>query len=106
MAKYMVTASYTKEGLQGLLKEGGSSREATVKALIEGMGGTMEGWWYAFGDSDVIVVVDIPDDASMAAVSLAIGATGSVSLNTTVLMDSATIDEASKKTVSYRAPGA
>lgn len=106
MPKYMVSASYTQEGVKGLLKEGGSSREKTIRALIEGMGGTLEGWYFAFGKNDVYVIAEVPDDTTMAAVSLAVGASGAVSLNTTVLMDSATIDAAAKKTVSYRPPGA
>ncbi len=49
MAKYLLQASYTQEGVQGLLREGGTSRRATVEQLIRGMGGTLEAFYYAFG---------------------------------------------------------
>ena len=61
---------------------------------------------YAFGDDDVIIIADLPDDASVTAVSLAVGATGSVSLKTRVLITPETVDEAVKKTVAYTPPGA
>ncbi len=105
MPKYLVTASYSVEGTQGLLKEGGSSRRATVEQLIKGMGGTMEAFYYAFGDDDVVAIVDVPDEESAVAVSLAINATGAVKLKTTVLIAPETIDEASRKSVAYRPPG-
>ena len=106
MPKFLVKASYTQEGLKGLLKEGGSSRKATIDQLITGLGGTMDGFYYAYGDADVYVIADVPDDATMMAVSLAVGASGSVTLSTTVLVDAETVDEAAKRTVAYRPPGA
>ena len=106
MPKFLVKASYTQEGLKGLLKEGGSSRKATIDHLISGLGGTMDGFYYAYGDADVYVIADVPDDATMMAVSLAVGASGSVTLSTTVLVDPETVDEAAKRTVGYRPPGA
>lgn len=65
----------------------------------------MEAFYYAYGDADVFVLVDVPDDATMTAVSLAVGASGSVSLKTTALITPETVDEAAKKTVDYRPPG-
>ena len=105
MPKYLISASYTQEGMSGLLKEGGTSRRATVNRLIKGMGGSLEAFYYAFGDDDVYVIIDMPDEVSATAISMVIGATGAVRLKTTVLMSPETIDEAAKKTVNYRAPG-
>jgi uncharacterized protein with GYD domain len=105
MPKYLVQASYTQAGLQGLLKEGGTSRRTAIDSLVKGMGGSVEAFYYSFGDQDVHVIVDLPDEASATAVSLAVGASGSVSLKTTVLISSETVDEAVKKTVNYRSPG-
>ncbi|MCH7996861.1 MAG: GYD domain-containing protein [Chloroflexi bacterium] len=105
MPKYLISASYTQEGMSGLLKEGGTSRRSTVTRLIKGMGGSLEAFYYAFGDDDVFVIFDMPDEASATAISLAIGATGAVRLKTTVLISPEAIDEAVKKTVNYRAPG-
>ena len=106
MAKYLIQGSYTQQGLQGLLKEGGTSRRATIEKLAQGLGGSIEAFYYAFGDHDVYVTADMPDDATATAVALAVGATGAVSLKTTVLITPETVDEAVKKTVDYRAPGA
>ncbi len=69
------------------------------------MGGSVESLYYAFGDSDIAVIVDMPSHASMAAVALVVGATGAVSIRTTVLMTPEEIDEAAKMTPDYRPPG-
>jgi uncharacterized protein with GYD domain len=105
MAKYMIRASYTADGTKGLLKEGGSSRRATVQKMVSSLGGKLEAFYYAFGDSDVYAIIDIPDAASAAALSLAINASGSVQLSTIPLLTPEEIDTASKKSVGYRAPG-
>jgi uncharacterized protein with GYD domain len=105
MPKYLVRASYVGEGLKGLLKEGGSSRRDAVETVIKGMGGTLEAFYYAFGEDDVIGLADLPDNVSAAAFALAINASGAVQARTTVLMTPAEVDEAVKKTVNYRPPG-
>ena len=105
MPKYLIRASYTVDGLRGLLKEGGSSRRATVEQLVKGMGGKLEAFYYAYGKDDIIAIGDFPDEASVAALSLAINASGAVKLKTTPLIAPETIDEATKKTVAYRPPG-
>jgi uncharacterized protein with GYD domain len=64
MPKYLIQASYVGEGLKGLIKEGGTSRRETVTRVIEGMGGKMETFYYAFGDFDVIGIADMPDNVS------------------------------------------
>ena len=70
------------------------------------MDGTVESMYYAFGDTDVYLIVDMPDNASMTAVALIANATGAVTVKTTVLMTPEEVDEAVKKTPDYRAPGA
>ena len=106
MPKYLVRASYTQAGLQGLMKEGGSSRRTVVDGLVKGMRGSLEAFYYAFGEEGVYIIADLPDDASATAVSLSVGATGAVSLKTTVLVTPETVDAAVKKAVDYRPPGA
>ncbi len=106
MPKYLVLASYTSEGAAGLLKEGGSSRRETVDRMVSGMGGTLEALYYAFGEHDVVGIVDVPDDASAAALSLAVGAAGAVEMSLTVLITPETIDAAAEKGAGYRPPGA
>ena len=105
MPKYLIQASYVGEGLKGLLKEGGSSRRATVEKVIKRMGGTLESFYYAFGEDDVLGIGDFPDNASAAAFSMAINASGAIKARTTVLMTPEEVDEAAKKNVDFRPPG-
>ena len=105
MPKYLVQGSYVGEGLKGLLKEGGSSRRDTVAQLIKGMGGTLESFYYAFGEYDVLGVGEFPDNETAAAFSLAVNASGAVTVRMTVLMTPEEVDEATKKTVDFRPPG-
>ena len=105
MPKYLLQASYSVDGIKGLRKEGGTARRAAAEALVKSLGGTMESFYYAFGDTDVYTVVDMPDHASMSAAALAIGASGAVTGKTIVLMTAEEVDAATKKTPSYRAPG-
>ena len=105
MPKYFIQASYVSEGLKGLLKEGGSKRRETVKKTIEAMGGTLESFYYAFGDYDVLGVVDMPDNVSTVAFSLMINASGAINAKTTVLLTPEEIDQAAEKIVDYRPPG-
>ena len=106
MSKYLIQASYTPAGLQGLLKEGGSSRRAVLEGLVKGMGGSLEAFYYAFGDDDVYVIADLPNYAAAVAVSLSVGASGTPAhLKTTVLLKPETVDEAVKRAVDYRPPG-
>ena len=106
MAKYMMKASYTVDGTKGLMKDGGSARRAAVQKMIEGLGGTLECFYYTFGEPDAFAIIDVPDTVSVAAASLAINATGGARVSTIVLLTPEQIDEAAKKSVSYRPPGA
>ena len=105
MSKYFFQASCVGDGLKGLLKEGGSKRRETVANLIAGMGGTLESFYYAFGEDDVVGMVDMPDNVSVAAISLMINASGAIALKMTVLLTPEEIDEAAKQVVDFRAPG-
>lgn len=105
MAKYLSRSSYTTEGLKGLLKEGGSKRREAVEQAIKSMGGTLEVFYYAFGDDDLFTIVDMPDNVSAAATSLLINAAGGAAVKLTVLLTPEEIDQAVKKSVAYRPPG-
>lgn len=105
MTKYLFQANYVGEGIKGLMREGGSKRRAAVDDALKSVGGTLESLYYAFGETDVVGVFDIPDQASAAALSLMINSTGAVNLHLTPLMTPEDIDEAAKKTPTYRAPG-
>ena len=86
MPKFLIKASYTAEGAKGLLKEGGTARRAAVVKLVEGLGGKVEAFYYAYGDSDAYIISDLPDATSGLAVSLAVNASGAVRLSTIPLI--------------------
>jgi uncharacterized protein with GYD domain len=105
MPKYLVQANYVGEGVKGLLKEGGTSRRAAAEKLVKSLGGTMEAFYYAFGETDAYIIVELPDNASAASLALTVSASGAVTIKTTVLMTPEELDAAAKKTPSYRPPG-
>ena len=105
MPKFLIQASYTQEGLQGLIKEGGSSRRTAVQQTVESVGGKLEAFYYAFGESDLFVIADVPDNVSAVAASITAGASGSARVKTTVLITSEEMDQAARKAVTYRSPG-
>jgi uncharacterized protein with GYD domain len=105
MGKYLITASYTAEGAKGLLKDGGTKRRQAAEEAIRSSGGKLEAFYFAFGEHDAYVIVDAPDHATVTAASVAINASGAVRAKTTVLMTPEEVDQATKKGVTYRAPG-
>ena len=105
MGKYLITGSYTQSGIQGVLKEGGTARKQVVEQMIKALGGTMEFFYFAFGDDDFVMVVDGSDNVSTAAASMMAAAAGGARPKVTVLLTPEEVDEASRKTAPYRAPG-
>ncbi len=105
MPKYLARASYTVEGLKGLLRDGGSKRREVVEQLTKGLGGTLEAFYYAFGDDDIFAIMDLPDNVSATAASLVINAAGAAKVKITVLLTPEEVDQATKKTVDYSPPG-
>ena len=106
MPKYLIEATYTAQGLQGVAKDKASGRKAAVEKLVAGVGGKVESIYYALGETDVIVIFDCPDTVSAAAVSLAVSSSGLVRTRTISLLSVEEVDQALSKSISYRAPGA
>jgi uncharacterized protein with GYD domain len=105
MPKYLLQVSYTAEGLRGLFKDKASGRKAVVTKAVESSGGKVESFYYAFGEHDVILIVDMPDNTRMASLSLAVSAAGLAHCETIPLLTIEETDSALGKEVSYRAPG-
>ena len=108
MPLYLSKFSYTPETWAKLIANPEDRREA-ARSYIESVGGTLHGFWYAFGTHDGYNLWEAPDNVSMAAVALAIGGGGALSsLETTVLVTvDETIDALRKaEQIQYRAPGA
>lgn len=106
MARYLLQASYTQSGVQGVIKEGGSGRRDAIGKLLADLGGTLEAFYFAFGENDVYVIADVPDNTTAAAISLTVGAAGAATVKTVVLLTPEEIDRATKQSVAYRPPGA
>lgn len=105
MPKYLVQGSYTDQGLEGLLKEGGSSRRAMVEQLAKNMGGKLETFYFAFGSDDFVIILDLPSNTDMAATAMVAQASGMVKSRVTVLMTPEEVDQAAHRKVDFRAPG-
>ena len=105
MPKYLVIASYTQEGIKGVMKTGGTARTKAVTESVEGLGGKLESFYFAFGKDDAYVTLDMPDDISAAALALAVTASGMVATRIVVLLTPSDIDKAVKKNVTYTPPG-
>ena len=105
MTKYLFEANYVGEGIKGLMREGGTRRREALVEALKSVGGSLESFYYAFGETDVLGVLEVPDQADAAALSLMINSTGSVKVHLKPLMTPEDLDEAARKTPSYRAPG-
>jgi uncharacterized protein with GYD domain len=105
MPKYLIEASYTLDGVRGVQSAGGSSRRDAVADVAKSVGGSLESFYFAFGDHDVYTIVDLPDNESAAAVALTVNASGAVKIRTMVLLTPEEVDAASKASVEYRPPG-
>ena len=106
MSKFLVRSNYSAGGVKGLMKEGGSARKAAVHKAVEALGGKVEAFYFAYGDSDAFVICDFPDAASGLAMVMAVNASISATCTSVPLITPEEVDAACKKTVSYRAPGA
>ena len=105
MPKYLIEASYSAEGLQGLIRDKATGRGAAVKKAVESLGGKTESTYFAFGGTDVFVIIDLPDNVSAAALAIAVASTGLVRSKTTPLLTVEEVDQAIARTVQYQAPG-
>ena len=107
MPMYLTRFSYTPETWARLVKRP-EDRRAAARQYIESVGGKLHGFWYAFGDHDGYNLWEAPDNVSMAATAIAIGAGGALrSIQTTVLLTVeetlAALEKASS--IAYRPPG-
>ena len=105
MPKYLIQGRYTAEGIQGLVKDSASGRRADVQAAVTALGGKVEAFYYAFGDHDAVIIVDLPNCIKAAALALSTSASGAVRVRTTPLLTVEEVDQALEVKTQYRAPG-
>ena len=106
MPKFLFEASYTLGGARGVQSAGGSSRRDAVAEVAESLGGQLEAFYFAFGDRDAYVIVDLPDNESATAVALTVNASGGATVKTVVLLTPAEVDAAAQRSVPYKPPRA
>jgi uncharacterized protein with GYD domain len=106
MGFYLLRASYTQQGIQGVLKEGGTARARAVEAVVGSAGGKVVCQFWAFGADDYVAIAELPDNVAAASVAATVAATGAVAISTTVLLTADEVDAAVRLHPSYRAPGA
>jgi uncharacterized protein with GYD domain len=105
MHKYLLYGSYTPEGYTGLLKEGGSVRIGVAQRALQSVGGSLEAFYYSNGEQDFYIIVNLPDDISSTAITLAGNASGTFGIRAVALLTPEEMDEAVKKRVDFRPPG-
>ena len=90
MAYYLVQATYTAEAIASMVKAP-QNRAVAVRVAVEKLGGRVEGFWFAFGEYDTVEIIQLPDNVSAAAFSMAVSAGGALkAIKTTPLL---TMDE-------------
>jgi len=107
MPLYLGRFSYTADAIKALLSQP-EDRSAAAREVAETLGGKLEGFWYAFGEFDGVFLMEAPDNATAAALAMAVGAGGALSdVETTVLLDMDEAQEAMRKAAAatYRPPG-
>ena len=86
MPRYLIQISYTSAAIADLVSNP-QDRAAAVRPIVENMGGRLEGLYFCFGEYDAVVLVELPDNVSAAAIAMAVGAAGAISnYKTTVLL--------------------
>ena len=106
MPHYLIKANYGPEGVAGLSASGGTARREAIDEMIGGAGGKVESFYFAFGDSDVYAIAELPDNETVAALALSINQSGATMISTVVLMTPEQMDKAADMAVEYRRPGA
>lgn len=105
MSKYLFYGSYTQEGYEGLREEGGSSRMQAAKQALGSVGGSLEAFYFSFGEYDFYILVDLPDNVTTTAVLLAGNVSGTFNIKGVSLLTPEELDEAVEKSVDFRPPG-
>jgi uncharacterized protein with GYD domain len=105
MPKFLLMASYTADGVKGVMKDGGTKRKQAAEAALKSVGGRVEAVYFALGEYDLYAVVDAPDNATVTAAAMAINASGAARIQTVALLTPEEIDQAIQKRPAYTPPG-
>ena len=87
MPLYMYQAAYTPESWAAQVKNPQNRVETVGRQVCEAVGGKLVGGWLCFGDYDLVIIADVPNNESMTAIALGVAAGGAIKASkTTVLM--------------------
>ncbi len=105
MQKYLFHGSYTPEGYRGLMEEGGCKRIEAARQALGSVGGSLEAFYFSFAEEDFYIIVNLPDNVSTTAVTLAGNVSGTFTIRGVPLLTPEEMDEAVRKSVDFRPPG-
>ena len=106
MARYLCTATYTAEGLKGVVTAGAKSRLQVVEDLTASVGGSLVSFDFAVGSPDVYLICELPDDEAAHAIALVIGASGALTTFDIVkLLSAEQVEAAAARNARYVPPG-
>ncbi|MFG2056802.1 GYD domain-containing protein [Micromonospora sp. NPDC048930] len=106
MPTFLLKSTYTAEGLNGLIRDGGTKRAEVVRALVENAGGQLTSFHFAFAEEDTYVLCELPDHRAAAALAISIGGARGLRVQVTPLLSPAEVDEAAQMPTGYTPPGA
>ena len=106
MSKFMYSGNYTKRGIKGLLKDGGTARKEETVRLVESLGGKIEAFYWCYGSTDFVTIMDFPDHTTVTGMALNIAASGTFTGNLTPLISVEEMDEMVKVSIKdWKGPG-
>lgn len=107
MPKYLIHGTYSAEGLRGLITVGGSARRTHFAPNGANLGGRLEAVYFAFGLDDIYAIVEMPDNSSTAALTMAISSGVAFRATTIALLSPEDVDAAAQQSAraGYRPPG-
>ena len=106
MTTFLIQGTYSASATASMVKHP-QDRATVVRSMVEKAGGKLHGFWLAFGDQDIVVIAEMPDNVSVAAISMAVGASGTMSTyKSTQLLSSDEAVSAMKQAseISYQPP--
>jgi len=106
MPKYMYSGNYTAKGAAGLLNDGGKAREEEAEKAAASMGGSLEAYYWCYGEMDFMMIINVPSEEMAIKFSLHVGASGVFNGKLTPLISVDTMEAATSTELPFiRLPG-
>lgn len=105
MPKFLVRVKYQPAGAKGVLKDGGSGRRKAVEELMASVGGSLDAFYFTFGEDDAILIIDTPDAETALGIAITVRASGAIRSDMTPLIPVGDVDRAIAVPVPFHPPG-